>query len=210
MSEVSQIVKAGDSTDIGQAMQNLIQDNLARLNVCFLAKVQSVDKNKVDVVQLITTSENEKLVIPSLLVGLPQSKDLQINLKIAEGDVGICVVCDADISGYKQSGDSSKPMSDRTHNFIDSIFIPLSLFNSNIEKSGIVASADFAISAKGDFGIEANLLSLKSKTASLKSVLGELSDYITQIVTTGGYSLTPDATAKFTAWKQNLDTLFKE
>lgn len=224
--EVNQIVRAGDSADIGQAMQNLIQDNLARLNVCFLAKVQSVNGNKVDVVQVMQDKENERLVIPSVIVGIPQSQDLQISMKIQEGDFGVCVVCDCDISGYKQSGDSSQKLTNRTHNLIDSVFIPLSLFKSDLEKSGILANSDFSIEAKGevgiksekDFSIEATgdlslngkLLVLKSQTASLKTALSELSDYITQIATTGGYTIDPASIAKFNTWKANLDKLFKE
>lgn len=210
MSEVNQIVKAGDSADIGQAMQNLIQDNLARLNVCFLAKVQSVDKNKVDVVQVMQDTENERLVIPSVIVGIPQSKDLQVSLKMQEGDFGLCIVCDCDISGYKQSGNSSKKLTNRTHNLIDSVFIPLSLFKSDLEKSGILANSDYSIEVKGDLSVQGKLLSLKSQTASLKTALSDLSDYITQIATTGGYTIDPASIAKFNVWKQNLDTLFKD
>lgn len=208
--EVKPIVGAGDSTDIGQALQNLIKDNLARLNVAFLAVVQEVKDNKVVVNQVIKSKENEKLAIPSLLVGIPQTQSLKQSFKIKKGDFGLCIVCDSDISGYKQSGDKSEKMSSRTHDLIDSIFIPLSLYQSALDNNSLESEIDYTIASKGNLSLIGNLVSLKSQNQSLKTMLEELSDNISAIVTTGGYQLTPDAQLKFSLWKQKLSQLFKE
>lgn len=208
--EVKPIVGAGESVDIGQAVQNLIKDNISRLSVSFLAEVQEVKENKVIVTQAIKTKENERLAIPSLLVGIPQSNSLKQSMIIKQGDFGLCIVCDRDISGYKQSGGKSEKMSERTHDLMDSIFIPLSLYKSALEENSLASEGDYSITAKGDFSLIGKLLVLKSQNQSLRTLLEELADNISAIVTTGGYNLTPDAQLKFSLWKQKLSQLFKE
>lgn len=249
MEELKPIVGAGEATDIGQAMQALIRDNLARLNVAFLAVVQEVKGNKLIVNQVIKSAENKTLAIPSILVGIPQTTSFKQAMKVKAGDYGLCIVCDNDISGYKQSGDKSEKMSNRTHDLIDSIFIPLSLYNSVIDQNSIESEIDFSIatkaklimqsedsasltskaeitigsdkslsinakedlslSAKGDSELVGKLLTIKSQNASLKSMLEELSDTISAIATTGGYTVDPTSQAKLLAWKQKLAQLFK-
>lgn len=208
--EVKSIIKAGESQDIGQVIQNLIQDNISRLNTAFLAVVQEVKDNKVIVNQVIQDSENERLAIPSLLVGIIQTQNFKQSIKVQSGDFGLCVVCDCDISGYKQSGDKSKKLNDRHHDLIDSIFIPLSLYNSILDQNSILAEDDFLIESKKNLFLTAELLALKSKTTSLKKELEKLSDFISQIKTADGKALDPTSIQNFASWKNGLKNLFKE
>lgn len=209
---IKPIVTMGDDGDIGQAVQALISDNLSRLNTCFLAKVDSVDENKVNVSFLLGDC---KIVIPSVLVGVTQSKAFQQGIKLAPDDVGLCLVCDHDITSYKQSGGSGAILSKRTHDLIDSVFIPLSLFNSNLEDNSIKSEGTFKIEAKEDLSIKGQLLTLQSENASLKKTLSSLAEILAGLTTIpavqgSNLTLNPDVIVKINQWKAELDTLFKD
>lgn len=209
---IKPIVTMGDDGDIGQAIQALINDNLSRLNTCFLARVESVEENKVNVAFLLGEC---KIVIPSVLVGIPQSQGLKQSIKLSPDDVGLCFVCDHDISSYKQSGGSGAILSNRKHDLIDSIFIPLSLFNSNLEDNSIKSESAFKIEAKEDLSIKGQLLTLQSENASLKKTLSSLAEILAGLTTIpavqgSNLTLNPDVIVKINQWKAELDTLFKD
>lgn len=201
---IKPIVTMGDDGDIGQAVQALISDNLSRLNTCFLARVESVEENKVNVSFLLGDC---KIVIPSVLVGVTQSQSFKQGIKLAPDDVGLCLVCDHDITSYKQSGGSGAILSKRTHDLIDSVFMPLSLFKSNLEENLIESKENLAIKGK--------LLTLQSENASLKKTLSSLADILVGLKTVpavqgSNLPLNPDVVAKINQWKAELDTLFKD
>lgn len=209
---IEPIVKFGDDGDIGQAIQSLISDNLSRLNTCYLAKVDSVDENKVNVVFLMGDC---KMVIPSLLVGIPQSKAFLQGMKIEAGDVGLCLVCDKDISVYKDSQSGGKLATSRSHDLIDSIFIPLSLCDSNIQENLIESKEGLSIKAKEVLEIQGQLLTLKSENASLKTTLAKLADILAGLTTINAVqgsplTLSPSTISDIQQWKLELDQLLKE
>lgn len=198
------IVGFGDTGDIGQAVQALISDNLSRLNTCFLAKIESLDENKVNVSFVMG---DFKMVIPSLLVGVPQSKSLKLGMKLEVGDTGLCLVCDSDISTFAKTGSGGLSESKRSHDLIDSVFLPLSLFNSQIEENKIESEEDLEIKAK--------LLSLKSENSSLKESLSKLADILAGLKTIPAVQgsnlvLNPDVILEINQWKAELDMLLKE
>ena len=49
MQEYQNLVKSGESADLGTAIQNLINDNLRFINTAFLAKIVKINKNTVDI-----------------------------------------------------------------------------------------------------------------------------------------------------------------
>lgn len=209
---IKPIVTMGDDGDLGQAIQALITDNLSRLSTCFLAKVEKVEENKVDVSFVMGES---KLVIPSILVGIPQATSYKHSMKLQVGDVGLCLVCDSDISVFKESGGGGKPATERYHDIIDSIFIPLSLYQSVLENNSIESEEILSIKAKKDLILQGKLISLKSENASLKEALSKLAEILAGLQTIPAVqgsmlTLNPDAIVKINQWKAELDTLFKE
>lgn len=138
---------AEEQHDLGLAVQNLIIDNLRNLNTCFLAEIVSISKNAVSVKQVIkSTTKEADLIVNDCVVGFPYSSAWQVQFKLKIGDIGLCLVCNKDISTYKQSGVASIAASARFKSVNDSVFLPLSMF-----KSLAIDSADFTIKgADGD------------------------------------------------------------
>lgn len=173
------IVKIGEGQDLGEAIQKLIEDNFARLNKCYLAKVESVDDSKVDVSFLVGET---RLIIPSLLVGLP-SAGIKIASILKAGDVGVCLTSDYDISSYAQSGSGGKPLTSRTHSIIDSIFLPLSLFDSDLSQNLISSEAGIEIRAGEVLKLVASKFTLKNENESLKEILKEFTKILKKFKT---------------------------
>lgn len=115
----------------------------------------------------------------------------------------------------KKSGGAGEILSNRKHDLIDSIFIPLSLFNSNLEENSIKSESAFKIEAKEDLSIKGQLLTLKSENASLKKTLSSLAEILASLKTIpavqgSNLPLNPDVVVKINQWKAELDNLFKE
>lgn len=206
------IVKIGENQDLGEAIQSLIEDNIARLNKCYLAKVEAVNENKVDVSFVIG---EDRLIIPSLLVGIPLNAGLKLSGLIKAGDVGICLVCDNDITAYAQSGSEGKAITKRSHSLIDSIFIPLNLFESDLAKNAISSEAGIEIEAKEVLKLVASQFTLKNESESLKSLLKEfitiLKEFKTAPVANGSPAvLDPSLIAKVAVLENRIEGFFDE
>lgn len=198
--------------DVGVLIQALIQDNIDRLQICYIAKVLEVKGNKVNVIPMIG---NSKIEIPSLMVAIPYSSNFNQSMKINKGDIGLCVVCNNDISTYSNSGSGGIPISNRTHDLIDSVFIPLSLYESDISSNSITSNIDYSIESKENLTLKGNKISLKNDNESVKSLLSDLVSILKGLQTipaVNGSMLTLNANsiADLEAWNNKLDTLFED
>lgn len=206
------IVKIGDNQDLGEAIQSLIEDNIARLNKCYLAKVEAVNENKVDVSFLVGET---RLIIPSLLVGMPASDGLKFSGILKEGDIGICLTADYDISSYARSGNGGKPATKRQHSIIDSIFIPFSLFESDLSKNAITSKEGIQIEAGDVLKLVASQFTIKNENESLKSLLMDLikilKEFKTAPVANGSPAvLDPSLIAKVAVLENRIEGFFDE
>lgn len=208
MQSYKNIIKDGQSDNLGIAIQSLIMDNIKNLNTCFIAKVESVSDNKVSVSDVILNKEGESnQIINNVLVAQPFSKaGLFFNVDI--GDYGFCVVCKKDISTFKQNGYVSVKNTDRIFDTIDSIFIPCSLFNQT-NFNGKVGNGS------GLYFTNDDLITLKNQNTTLKTIIVNLIDILTSLTTTNAVvgspcSLNPVTIQQLNTFKTNLDLFFKE
>lgn len=152
MAGANQITQGNQN--IGEAVQSLIQSNLSRLNTSFLALVKEVDteSNRVTIEPIAKKEGEEDFTIPDVLVGYPSCKDMKVSLKLQEGDCGIAIVSDRDITRYKEEKIAGVAPSNRTHFLGDSVFIPLSLVDSVLEKSS-TEFAEYTLKSSETFSV---------------------------------------------------------
>ena len=136
---------SADENDLGLAIQNLIQENIKALNTCFLAKIVAINGNKVSISQVIKSENESEVIVNDCLVAFPFSSVWQIQYALKTGDIGIALVINKDISGYKQGGAECVAITSRYKDLNDSIFIPLSLFKTLPNDS-----VDFTIKGESD------------------------------------------------------------
>lgn len=131
MQEYQNLVKSGESSDLGTAIQNLINDNLRFINTAFLAKIVKINTNTVDIQPILKQNASDKdLIINNCLIAFNHSQLWNIQHKLKVGDIGIALIMQNDISTYKQNGAGGVVATRRFKDFNDAIYIPLSLYNS--------------------------------------------------------------------------------
>lgn len=122
------------SAQVMKLIRNEIYNNVT---TAFLAEVTEVKTSKegkaiVDVKLLNTDTfngeETEAQEVKGLAVGILGVKKWLINIPIDKGDIGLCIACKWDISGYMETGKGGLPQTSRTFNIGDAIFIPLSMY----------------------------------------------------------------------------------
>mgnify|MGYP006998071611 CR=1 FL=1 len=237
---LNNIITGGEDNSIGGVIQSLIQSNMSCINTCFIAKVVSVNNNKVDIIDILKSNiNNDNTIIPNVIVGQPYSNKYKISFSINTNDIGIALVCKKDISTYKKNGASSSVVNtNRNFNIIDSIFIPLSLFNqtdlnndemfignedNNIKLSNklmlksksqvSIESEQINILSRDNLELKGKLLSLKSENDSLKNILIKLSDLVSNLIIDtpqGVGSINQASKQLIEQWKVNLNNFFKE
>ena len=70
MREYQNLIKSGQSADLGTAIQNLINDNLRNIQTAFLAEIVAIENNKIDIRPILRKSSDEKvLTINNCLIG---------------------------------------------------------------------------------------------------------------------------------------------
>lgn len=137
---------SAEQGDLGLAIQMLIQRNLQNFNTCFLAQIVGINGNKVSVTQMIKSNGAEAdLIVNDCLIAYPFSNVWQVQFALKNGDIGICIVLNKDISAYKQSGERCNAPTSRYKDINDSVFIPLSLFKTLPNDS-----VDFTIKGESD------------------------------------------------------------
>ena len=131
MREYQNLIKSGQSADLGTAIQNLINDNLRNIQTAFLCEIVAIENNKIDIRPILRKSSDEKvLTINNCLIGFNYSQNWSIQHKLKVGDIGIALVIQNDISTYKEQGKGGINATRRFKDANDAIYIPLSLYNS--------------------------------------------------------------------------------
>ena len=131
MKEYQNLIKSGESSDLGTAIQNLINDNLRNIQTAFLCEIVAIENNKIDIKPILRKSSDEKiLTINNCLIGFNYSQNWSIQHKLKIGDIGIALVIQNDISSYKEKGQGGINATRRFKDANDAIYIPLSLYNS--------------------------------------------------------------------------------
>lgn len=131
MKEYKNLIRSGESSDLGAAIQNLINDNLRNIQTAFLAEIVAIENNRIDISPILRKDAKEKvLTINNCLVAFNYSQHWSIQHKLKIGDIGIALVMQNDISSYKEQGKGGINATRRFKDANDAIYIPLSLYNS--------------------------------------------------------------------------------
>ncbi|WP_342251682.1 hypothetical protein [Campylobacter jejuni] len=223
--EYQNLIKSGENNDLGLAIQNLINDNLRFIRTTYLAKIVSINENKVSIKPILRQKANEQvLIINNCMIAFPYSQLWQTQFKLKVGDIGVAIVIENDISSYKQSGNEGLNNTKRFKDVNDSIFIPLSLYttlnnsevNYKIENNNKSCKMEFNNNEIGIF--KAKLITLESETTTLKAKLLELVSLLESMASgqTGpdGHGQTsttsPGSIGQFNSWGSSLNSLFKD
>ena len=230
MGEIKQeqnILKQGIKGNDGEAIQQLIEQNLKNARFCFLAKITALNGNKISCVEISKKNNKEQNpILNNVLVAQPKSGEWKIQFNLKVGDIGLCVVNDSDLSIYKQNNSNDFLVStDRTHDLNDSIFLPLSLYTQeNTQDLDFIISDNenqnfikfkggkLDIQSKDITTIKAQLVTIQSAQTSLKAVLNNLGNILTSAKTSsaGHTHDTLDSGSKgaISGWQSSLNTLF--
>lgn len=160
-------VTPAETQDLGSAIQGLISANISAIETSFLAQVDSIADNRVNIKPLLKSDSQESdIIISNALIAQPRSAEYQISFKVAQGDIGLAIVSKQDISTYKNNGGGGVVNTQREFDITDSIFIPLSLYlqEPNDSIGLIISNADSStkIELKDDtITIEAPKISIK-------------------------------------------------
>lgn len=131
MKEYQNLIKSGESSDLGTAIQNLINDNLRNIQTAFLCEIVTINRNTLDIRPILRKSADEKiLTVNNCLIAFNYSQNWSIQHKLKVGDIGIALVIQNDISSYKEQGKGGINATRRFKDANDAIYIPLSLYNS--------------------------------------------------------------------------------
>ena len=219
--EYKTLVKTTNNENLGLAIQGLIEDNIARINTSFLAEIKSINGNKVSICEVIKRKQTDITTIyNNCLVGFNHSGKWQTQFKLKVGDIGLAIVLQDDISGYKSTGKNGLNKTGRIHDKNDAVFIPFSLFdtlpndsiNFIIENDVKSCKLEFDNAEMGTF--KAKLLTLESENTTLKTKLLELSSILQSAMimqTPSGIQPFDGATkSAFSGWSSGLDDLFKD
>lgn len=207
MSGYGNLIQPNETTDLGLAIQRLIENNLDNINTCYLARISAINGNKVSIVPAMKKSQTDKtVVVNNCMVAFPWSGFWQTEYKLKTGDIGLAIAVQHDISSYKANGQEGLTQTSRTKDINDSVFFPLSLFDTlpNGDINFVIKSTDGVCKLEFDNAnngvLQAQLIALKSENTTLKTELQNLAD----ILISGG------GVPALTAWKSNLDNLFSE
>ena len=219
--DYKQLNPVTNKDDIGVAINLLIQDNIKKVNTSFIAEIVSINGNKVSIKKKIKDKSTDKdTIYNNCMIGFSQSGFWQEQFKLKVGDDGIAFVMQDDVSNYKATGKSGVNPSGRILDKNDSVFIPLSLFETlpNADINYVLKSLDGKCKLEftnDNIGIlQADLLTLKSENTTLKQKLNELANILDSamiVQSPSGIQPFDGATkAQFSSWKTSLNDLFKD
>ena len=117
-----------------EVIENYTRDNIATVDI---VEVTEVKADCVSVKPLLynTTTAGEKIpiteadIIHNVPVMMLGGSGMQINFKLAPGDVGLLLACKYDIANYKRERKEAQIASKRIFNFASSVFIPVNITN---------------------------------------------------------------------------------
>lgn len=226
MKEYNNLIKSGESSDLGTAIQNLINDNLRNIQTAFLAEIVTINKNTLDIRPILRKSSDEKiLTVNNCLIAFNYSQNWSIQHKLKVGDIGIALVIQNDISSYRETGKGGINKTRRFKDANDAIYIPLSLYQTrpNADINYIIEShtkkckMEFNNDEIGIF--KAKLLTLESENTTLKRALKELADLLEAMASgstsADGHGHTtitaPSSIGAFSSWYSGtINSLFKD
>ena len=199
----------------------LIEDNVKSISTSFIAEIVSINGNKVSIKKKIKDKPTDKdTIYNNCMVGFLETGLWQQQAKLKVGIDGIAFVMQDDVSNYKSTGKGGVNPSGRILDKNDSVFIPLSLFETlpNDDINYIIKSLDGKCKLEftnDNMGIlQADLLTLKSANTTLKTKLAELSNILeSAMIVQSPSGIQPfDGTTKanFSSWKSSLNDLFKD
>ncbi|HED5364323.1 hypothetical protein I9086_00185 [Campylobacter jejuni] len=223
--EYQNLIQPTENSNLGFAIQNLINDNLRFIKTAYLAKIVSISENKVSIKPILKQNEKDSvLILNNVMICFPYSQLWQTQFKLKVGDIGVAIVIENDISSYKQSGNEGLNNTKRFKDVNDSVFIPLSLYttlnnsevNYKIENNNKSCKMEFNNDEIGIF--KAKLITLESETTTLKAKLLELVSLLESMASgqTGpdGHGQTsttsPSSIGRFNSWGSSLNSLFKD
>ena len=233
MAEIKQernILRQGINGNDGEIIQNIISQNLKNARFAFLAKITSLNGNKISVCEIARRNDKEQNpIINNVLVAQPKSGKWRIQFDLKVGDIGLCVVNDSDLSIYKSKGSSDYLVNtDRQHDLNDCIFLPLSLYTQQgTDGLNFIISdennANFIKFNNGNLDIECEqiaklkgqLVTIQSAQTTLKAVLQNLAGILTGATTQTNNShnhatFSPSDKSALSAWSSGLNNLFKD
>lgn len=232
MAEIKQernILKQGINGNDGEVIQNIISQNLKNARFAFLAKITSLNGNKISVCEIARRNDKEKNpIINNVLVAQPKSGKWRIQFDLKVGDIGLCVCNDSDLSIYKSKGTGDYLVNtDRQHDLNDCIFLPLSLYTQDgtSDLNFIISdenNANFIKFKDGNLDIECEqlanlkgqLVTIQSAQTTLKQVLANLGGILQGATTQTSSShnhatFSPNDKSALSGWVSSLNTLFK-
>lgn len=168
-----------DANNLNVLVDLLKKNIFFHLNVCLPANVKSYnsDNNTVTLqpaIQAVLTDNTfldmpQLFDVPVLELG---GNDLSIKIPLKEGDTGIVIFCDRDITLFKQEKKNTQPNTLRKHDLADGIFIPMR-FGSSGSSNILIQSADGAtqlevtssgINVKGNITVDGEITATDVKT----------------------------------------------
>lgn len=233
MAEIKQernILKQGINGNDGEIIQHIISQNLKNARFAFLAKITSLNGNKISVCEIARRNDKEQNpIINNVLVAQPKSGKWRIQFDLKVGDIGLCVVNDSDLSIYKSKGTGDYLVNtDRQHDLNDCIFLPLSLYTQDgTDGLNFIISddknANFIKFNNGNLDIQCEqlatikgqLVTIQSAQTSLKAVLQNLAGILGSATTQTNNNhnhatFSPDDKGALNAWSSSLNRLFKD
>lgn len=160
MTEKTPLNVLGKKTDDLSVAFDLLKRNIfLNLNVCLpaIVKKYSSSNNTVTLqpaIQVVLTNNTfldmpQIFNVPVLELG---GKGLSVKIPLQEGDTGIVIFCDRDISLFKQEKKNTQPNTLRKHDLSDGIFIPMRFGNSgssNIMIQSEDGNTQFEVTSSG-------------------------------------------------------------
>lgn len=230
MEQNQNLIKQGSQRQDGWNINQLIEQNLKNARFAFLAKITSLNGNKISVCEIARRNDKEKNpIINNVLVAQPKSGKWRIQFDLKVGDIGLCVVNDSDLSIYKSKGTGDYLVNtDRQHDLNDCIFLPLSLYTQQgTDGLNFIISdennANFIKFKDGNLDIQCEqiaklkgqLITIQSAQTSLKAVLQNLAGILAGATTQTNNShnhatFSPDDKGALSAWSSGLNNLFKD
>lgn len=120
---------AEDAYEINELINYKIRNEI---NTAFIARVTHVEKNRVNIQNIISDSSDlECPIINNVLIGQYYTSHFSIHSPVEVGDIGLAIVCKQDISSYRYTGEAGQKNSSRLFDISDSVFIPLSLYKQD-------------------------------------------------------------------------------
>ena len=230
MEQNANLIKQGSQRQDGWNINQLIEQNLKNARFAFLAKITSLNGNKISVCEIARRNDKEKNpIINNVLVAQPKSGKWRIQFDLKIGDIGLCVCNDSDLSIYKSKGTGDYLVNtDRQHDLNDCIFLPLSLYtqdgtdglnfiisdenNTNFIKFN---NGNLDIQCEQLATIKGQLVTIQSAQTSLKAVLQNLAGILGSATTQTNNNhnhatFSPDDRGALSAWASELNQLFKD